>query len=121
MIYEQLVYDILKKLDLDIGLDANKYTVSVLSDMIKNYMDTINSMELSEDDIIPHKFPNGMTVKELKKIIKNWSDIDEYTGVECEIWLTTGMNLSSPVTGIMPLNKRKYNNKVCADLLFETK
>ena len=65
--------------------------------------------------------PMGMTVKELKKAIINWPETNEYTGEDCEVWLTTGVNLSSPVVGITPLNKRKDDNgNISADILFET-
>ena len=50
------------------------------------------------------KFPNDLTVKELKEIIKDWPEID-HMGEPTQVFIETGKNLSSPVSEIWPLNK----------------
>ncbi len=62
--------------------------------------------ELKEVD-----FDNGLTVRELKELLKDWPEDDVY-GEPTEVWIETGVNLSSPVRCVTPLNK--------ADLLFES-
>ncbi len=61
-------------------------------------------------------FDSGMTIKELKDFIKGWPDIDE-AGNPCEVWIETGINLSSPVTCAGPLRINKY---ISADLIFKS-
>ena len=68
-----------------------------------------------------NKYPMGLTVKELKEAIKDWPEIDETTGEECEVWLSAGENLSSPAVGITPLNQRIRGGNISADMLFEAK
>ena len=50
-------------------------------------------------------FPNGLTVKEFKEIVKDWVESDE-DGEPTEVWIETGLGLSSVVIEISPLNKR---------------
>ena len=51
------------------------------------------------------KFPNGLTVKELKEMIKDWPETNEH-GQLTEVWIETDWNTSSVVTEIQPLNMR---------------
>ncbi len=57
-------------------------------------------------------FPNGLTVRELKEIITDWSETDE-NGEPTEVWIETGWCLSSIVIEVSPLNKREKS----ADLI----
>jgi hypothetical protein len=66
-------------------------------------------------------FPNGLTVTELKEMVKDWPEQDEL-GEPCGVWVTTGEGLSSPVTTAVSLNRRVFDDMVTvsADLLLET-
>lgn len=55
-------------------------------------------------------FPNGLTVRELKEMIKDWPEEDEF-GNESEVWIETSDGLSNLVTSVWPLNS--------TDILFE--
>lgn len=57
------------------------------------------------------EFKNGLTVKELKEIIKDWPDKNRYDEPN-EVWIETGRDLTSPITYISRLNM--------TDLLFES-
>lgn len=71
--------------------------------------------------LVMREFANGMTVKELKALIKDWPEVNEYTGEDCEVWVETGVNKSSPVTLVMPLNKRTDDDgNESADICMET-
>ena len=61
------------------------------------------------------EFPNGLTVQEFKRIVADWP---EFTpgGEPCEVWIETGKNLTSVVSGVEILNKR--NNS--GDLLLHS-
>jgi len=52
----------------------------------------------------------GITVKQLKEIVKDWPETDTL-GEDSEVWIMTGEALSSPVVAISPLNS--------ADLMLE--
>lgn len=60
------------------------------------------------------EFKGGMTVKELKEAIKDWPETFE-NGEPCEVWMSTGRQLSSPVTSICPLNMDREQS---ADVIF---
>jgi hypothetical protein len=47
---------------------------------------------------------NGITIKELKELVKDLPETDEY-GEDFEVWIETGENLSSPCKEIWRLNK----------------
>ena len=51
------------------------------------------------------EFKNGLTIRELKKLLEDWPEEDAY-GEPTEVWFTTGVNLSSPVTSVSQLNYR---------------
>ena len=51
------------------------------------------------------KFPNGLTVKELKEMIKDWPETNEH-GQLTEVWIETDLNTSGVVTEIQPLTMR---------------
>jgi len=59
------------------------------------------------------EFPNGLTVKQLKEIIKNWSE-NRPCGEETEVWIEKD-GLSNQVFSISPLNKRQDAGLVSAD------
>jgi hypothetical protein len=63
----------------------------------------------------PTNYPQGLTVKELKEIIKNWPETDKY-GEPTTVWVETGWCLSSIVTEISPLHK--YGN--IADIILSS-
>lgn len=52
-----------------------------------------------------NEYKNGMTVKELKDLIKDWPE-EDLMGDPTEVWVETGRNLSSPVTIAGMLNHR---------------
>jgi hypothetical protein len=52
------------------------------------------------------KFHSIITIKELKVILSRLPDTDE-NGEPYEAWMETGEGISSPVTSIWPLNKKK--------------
>jgi len=63
------------------------------------------------------EFPNGMTVRELKKVIEFWPEVNQYTGEECEVWIETGRNLGSQVRKVWPLNERENDGLISADII----
>lgn len=65
-------------------------------------------------------FPNGMTVAELKYMIRDWPETDEY-GDPCEVWLCGADGLSNQARHATPLNKRRSEDgsKVWADFMLE--
>lgn len=52
-----------------------------------------------------HKFPQGMTVKELKALVKDWPEEDE-NGEPTDVFIETGRGLSSAVTEVWMMNAR---------------
>ena len=72
------------------------------------------------DLVVIRDFENGMTVRELKAMIKDWPEINQY-GEDCEVWIETGRNLSSPATTAGPLNLRENGGgNVSADFILES-
>lgn len=52
------------------------------------------------------RLENGMTVAELKRVVADWSETDEY-GEPCEVWLGDGICRSNQAIEISPLNMRQ--------------
>ena len=50
-----------------------------------------------------------MAIKELKEILKDWPDSDD-EGESNDVWIETGLGLSSPVTNWCRLNNREEIN-----------
>jgi hypothetical protein len=74
----------------------------------------------STDTVVKSDFNQGLTVKELKSIIKDWPDTNEDTGEPCEVWISTSEGLTNAVKIIYPLNKREDDSgNFSADLCFE--
>ena len=46
---------------------------------------------------------NGLTVKELKEMIKDWPEEDQY-GEPAEVWIEDECGVSNPVRAVWPLN-----------------
>jgi hypothetical protein len=71
---------------------------------------------------IMHQFPNGMTVRELKEVVKSWPETDEF-GDDREVWMEVDDEGSNQVKSIMPLNAQYGDNLTItsADILFEAK
>lgn len=65
-------------------------------------------------------FPNGMTVPELKALLRDWPDADE-DGNPCEVWLIDVAGMSVQLREVCPLNQRcsEDGTKSWADLCFE--
>jgi hypothetical protein len=67
------------------------------------------------------EFPDGLTIRELKAALENWSETtacDE----DCEVWISNAKTgTSSPVKSIIPLNVRRDNDGAgsVADMLLE--
>lgn len=66
------------------------------------------------------QFPNGMTVAELKEIIKDWPEKDGQ-GDPCEVWVCDAIGLSNQVVSVSALNYRKEAGLVWSDILLETR
>lgn len=66
-----------------------------------------------------HSFPNGLTVRELKELIKNWPDTNAYTGEETEVWIGHD-GVSNWVKVVCPLNHRRDDEGESADVLLES-
>lgn len=62
------------------------------------------------------RFENGLTVRELKEIIKDWPEENEY-GEPCEVWLGDGGGFSNQAREVSALNLRSNGNREWADLL----
>lgn len=71
-----------------------------------------------QEPVVMTEFANGMTVRELKEAIKNWPDVNEYTGEDCEVWIGSN-NTSNQCRLIVPLNMQINDGKVSADVLLE--
>jgi len=79
----------------------------------------VNDYE-SDDTMHMREFHNGLTVRELKKLIKDWPEHNLH-GEDCKVWIETGRNLSSPVIEVSPLNRRKDNKgNTSADVILES-
>lgn len=58
------------------------------------------------------EFKNGMTIRELKELVKDLPERDEERDEDYEVWMSgSGRGLSSPVLSVCPLN--------AGDILFE--
>lgn len=68
--------------------------------------------------ILYSRFNNGLTVAELKRIISDWSEINE-DGEPCKVWLGDGRGLSNEVKEVTPLNLRRSEDgtKKWADII----
>lgn len=64
------------------------------------------------------RFKNGLTVKELKEIIKDWPE-ERDDGDPCEVWIGDGFGLSNQVHLVSPLNKRANDDQEWADFILE--
>lgn len=62
------------------------------------------------------KYPDGMTVTELKKLIKDWPETDRY-GDPCEVWVCDRTGLTNQVSEVSVLNRRADEDKEWADIL----
>ena len=63
-------------------------------------------------------FPEGMTVADLKAMVRDWPETDEY-GDPCEVWLCDGQGLSNQARMATPLNMRQSDDgtKLWADFM----
>ena len=63
-------------------------------------------------------FPNGMTVAELKALVRDWPETNEY-GEPCEVWLCDERGLSNQARMSTPLNMRQSEDgtKLWADFM----
>lgn len=74
-------------------------------------------MNDNSDNISMFNFEQGMTVKELKEIIKKWPETDN-EGEDCEVWIKTGRCESSPVVCAGALNRREDDEgNISADFI----
>ncbi len=66
-------------------------------------------------------FSNGMTVKELKDLVKDWPEFNR-DEEPCEVWIETGPGLTSPVSVVTTLNLATLDDGTdCADMLFSSR
>ena len=70
------------------------------------------------EPLVAMDFPDGMTVAELKAMIRDWPETDEH-GEPCEVWLCNGAALSNQAMMATPLNMRwsEDGSKVWADFM----
>lgn len=71
--------------------------------------------------LVMREFRNGMTVRELKEMVKDWPETNLW-GEDCEVWVETGHASSSPVTRAGALNLREddEDGSVSADIIFKS-
>lgn len=71
-----------------------------------------------KSDMQPRAYLNGMTVAELKEMVRDWPETDEF-GEPCEVWLCDGQGLSNQALMATPLNMRQSEDKtkVWADFM----
>ena len=50
------------------------------------------------------EFPNGMSVKDLKKLVANLPEVNE-SGEDNEAWMMTGNGTTSQIANVSPLNR----------------
>lgn len=62
------------------------------------------------------EFVNGLTVRELKELIKDWPDFYAYGGEPCEVWIGNEAGTSSVVKCVLPLNKREDGSDILFDI-----
>ena len=62
-------------------------------------------------------FRNGLTVRELKELIKDWPEENMY-GEPCEVWMDVGSGMTCMVVEVCPLNYREQDGVVWSDVLF---
>lgn len=60
------------------------------------------------------QFPNGMTVKELKDLVKDLPEVDTHTGDSFEVWITNSENksLSNVVKEFANLNQTESGSDI---------
>lgn len=63
------------------------------------------------------RYENGLTVAQLKAIIKDWPETNDETGEPNEVWLGDGRGLSNQAREVSPLNWRASDKKDWADLI----
>ena len=67
-----------------------------------------------------HRFPNGLTVTELKTIVADWPEVD-HLGEPTEVWIETGKSLTSWAVEVGTLNYREGSaDLLIRSLAFET-
>jgi len=72
------------------------------------------------DVLVTRDFTNCMTVRELKEMIKDWPETNNF-GEDCEVWIETGFASSSPVIRAGALNLREDDDgNPSADFLLES-
>lgn len=54
---------------------------------------------------MPFENKSGLTIRQLKELIRDLPEVDPVTGEEYEVWCTTGRMVSSPATGAWRLNR----------------
>ena len=62
-------------------------------------------------------FPNGLTVRELKKIVADWPE-ENVLGDLTTVWVDNSEGLSSEVRSVWPLNVRDKDEAISADIMF---
>lgn len=83
---------------------------------------TTNTRWTGKSDMQACDFPNGMTVTELKEMVRDWPETDEF-GEPCEVWLCDRQGLSNQAIMATPLNMRQSGDKtkVWADFMLRHK
>lgn len=68
---------------------------------------------------LPKEFPNCLTVKELKDLVKDWPEVHALSGEPMEVWIDNPNGTSSPVIAVWPLNysKSDESGKESADIM----
>lgn len=58
---------------------------------------------------------NGVTIQELKEWLSKLPNKDPETGEDKQVWMSTGVGLSSPVCEVWSLNIRNNSCDVCLE------
>lgn len=53
---------------------------------------------------VMQEFSNGLTVRELKELIKDWPEVDEH-GEPTQVWFDDAAGYSNQVREVWPLNR----------------
>lgn len=66
-----------------------------------------------------NRFPNGITVVELRRLLADWPDYDVTTGEPTTVWVDMRDGTTNDIEGVAPLNRRRNEDDMTysADLL----
>jgi len=99
------------------GRQPPNLEAKIMTDGILGDEQSHDAADCPNERLVMREFANGMTVRELKEMIKDWPETNQY-GEDCGVWIETGRNLSTPVTTAGPLNLREdEDGELSADFI----